>query len=473
MQNSPVFDPGLFTPTPARQSWRRGSVTVVEVSMELSPQVRMGVDVADPTVLSSVSVVEGASVQVLEAVTGAGSVDAWEQWLRSGDDTSLRALKLSGPWVRRMVVEAVRVHRRLPVDDAVLCLDEAVAEIGIDNSSAAARVIAWCVDGLDAVVDTAHAGGLPEPAAVRIEQALRSVADVVTGAQTRTRLHALVEQLEERESIDEIELDAALMRLIADHRQASHMGLGGGGVRHSSYLVDPAAVPARILRWTDAETGEIKVAFSGDLEVGGRIDARLATMAADPDRAEESLYAYAADATAGRILSVTRLEPAPTDPTDGEEDQRFEASLQFDFPAPTGPAQPQIVYGIFHVDTGPGRCRIDDTGVQLAEIDRLLIDCWTTHRVALATVESARLSNRPEEPGAVSSLLERARTAARLATEKLGILADSESDDEADELYTRAEAIDAYSAGLSASPATAEQGPLICEMVAAAGKEPA
>lgn len=466
-------------PVPARRprsrSWRRGPATVVEVSITVSPGVRIGVDVADPTALLSVTATENAAVDTLDEVTGPGTGQAWVAWCGSGDDTDLRNLIVTASWVRRIVAEAIRAHRPTAIDAAVLCLDEALADIGIDNPAAAARTLAWCVDGLDPVVTAVEDGVLPEAVAVLVEDTLRRAAEPVAGDRTRRAVTELLTRLDERETITDGQLDTWLGELTKP-AAATHLGETGREIRMASYAVDLAALPPRILRWNGARTPEILVEATGQFSPGGDIDARVYVTADDSDQAGDNLYVYAADVTGGTVLAITRLTPSADglDPTDG---QGLDAQLRFGYPKPTGPAQPRIEYGIFHTDTGPGRCRIDSIGVGLAAVDRLMIDAWTTHRDAVTAAALATRFGQEQTPDRVDILLSRARKLAQDAEHKLADLAErvekAGDTDLADRLNARADAAEAYRARLTKQPATPAQGPITCEIVAATWKQAA
>lgn len=475
--------PPAPTRRPQSRTWRRGPAVVTEVSITIAPQLRIGVDVADPTTFLSVHATEHADAGELDTVAGPGAEHAWTTWTAAGDDTALRNLTLTAPWVRRMVTESIRAHRPTPVDEAILTLDEALADIDIDNSAAAARAVAWCVDELDPVVDAAEDGALPETVAVLLEDTLRRASEPVAGTRTRRTVDDLLGRLAERESITDDQLDTWLTQIAEQHTSATHLGFHstsghasetGVEMRMVSHPVDLAALPPRILRWDGARTPEIFVEATGQFVAGGNIEAQLHVTAEDADRAEDSLYAYAADVTAGTILSITRLTPVPDgpDPTGGHT---LTTTLQFRFPQPTGPAQAKIEYGVFHTDTGPGKRRTGTAGLALAAIDRLMIDAWSTHREAVTAATFATLLGQEQNPNRIASLLDDAADLAEEAEQALNGLARrakrSGAGDIADRLNAHATAIAAYRTDLSAQPATPEQRPLTCEIVAATWKK--
>ena len=376
-------------------TWRRGPAAVAAVTLRLDGDVRLGVDAAFTDRLLAVTA-PPAAADALAEVFGPAGATAWQQYVDEHDGTALEELRLPTAWARRFEVEAVLTLRPTPLDRGVLALDEAQASAGIDDPVAAARVLSLTVGSIENLVDDLLDEQLPETLVVAIENALTSVAPLAT-ASTRARLEDGIAALDERTHFDGLDLelfqsvlDEYLTESMGD--MAVHAGDGGAQQAGSRYPVDLFALPARQVAWSGAGHDEVFVVTTGEnlYQPGAAMTSQVYVDVHDVDDAEQSLCAFVADGTTGRVLRIAPMHPTtdapeglgPVPDTVGEYGGRLTAALEYTFPAAQDGVATSLRFGVIDSrDRIPGM-RADRVGAQMVKVDRRAVDAWHSRREA-------------------------------------------------------------------------------------------
>lgn len=342
---------------------------------------------------------------------------------REPADTDVR---LRTPWARKAFVTGVERWLPHPIHEGALVLDNAAAYQAVGNAAAAARLVALAAPVLTALAADSANGLLSRLAVLELAGIARrceyAVADLTWGSQIRD----VANQIEVDSGVSALDPDIALLQWSSHDQRglAMSMGVEDGdedGVAKEA-VVDPAAVTARILEWAGSGSAEINIVETAD---GDQVSAELSvglSKFVDQDGYEVGrLSAFVAEEDGGAVLRTVDAQV--------DEHRVLRAELRYH-----RPESGDVVYGIFDADKGVQVLRYRNFDAVLVNIDRMMLDAWSTHRRAVSM--QAQIAQADDEQA------QRARTKARSlhrASER--ILGDARF--ELANLHSRLERVDA------------------------------
>lgn len=425
---TPQSQPVLIRELDSVASWRRGPAAVAAVSLRVDSEVTLEVDAVFPDRLLAVTT-PSTSVSSLTGVFGDAGTKAWRSYLDDKDPSLLEALRLPAEWSRRFEVEAVLTLRPTPVNRGQLALDQTLASASVEDPIAAARVLAFTVEAIEDLVDDLLDGALPESLVVAVETALIDSAPFATYP-FKARVEDGIAALGNRRSFDDLDLEL-FQTMLAESTSmtrgamAVHAGDGGPHATGTRYPVDPTAVPARLVRWSGAGHNEVFVvteaAKEGNqaYEPGSPMRSQVYIDVHDVDDAEQSLRAYVADRSTGKVLKISPMQvtdhtPEGLDPvsdTLGSHGGRLVADLEYTFPARGDGVETSLHFGVIALHGPLPAVRADKVGTQLVKVDRLAVDFWHCRRQAATAAQLAQRLRQVQDRAqhAAATLDERAR----------------------------------------------------------------
>ncbi|MGW2787024.1 hypothetical protein ACWC3X_38420 [Streptomyces populi] len=380
---------------------------------------------------------------------------------------------LPDAWARLGLVTGVQRWLPAPVPEATLAVDWALACHGAGLTEQARARFAAASASLLSRDEQFLEGELPEAMRPGLLAATHAAAQLL-GSQhpDAEELNDRATELEQTASLPEADRTARedlLAPLLGTAEPAAVQAEPSPRTEAlqeaTSAWVDPALVPARILRWDGAETPDLLVETH---QGRPRITVALADDADPDDQEVTELVARVLDLTTGAVCGSGVFLPAPSD------GHRIYADLDVLTPA-ADPLMQVYQAGRPH----PFLDTIRDQ--ELVRVDRLMLEAWALHRLAIA---AQALDDLDRE-----ILLPRAADRARLAAAALEDLASAWPQQDAsasplqpglrvaaghptrEDLLARAEAIRSYHTQLAiASPNLTDQAkdlvtqPLLAEM---------
>ncbi|USI89658.1 hypothetical protein [Rhodococcus pyridinivorans] len=439
---------------------------VTEVDLDVAPGVRVQIDAAAPAHILAWELHEDADPSAIANAVTDPTVFVAITTARTGASVSLPSLRLTEGWARLALTRAISRWSPKPLDEAALLLDEAAAHQQSGNRIAAARLVALTTPLLENLghrrLEGLLAGGPGNELTAIAQLAADSVSDKFWGAEIRVLADRLRAEIP---STDEV--DRWARGLIDEHSGASALALSVDTHGEpepepmfvvSSHRIDPHVVPARVFGWAGAESPEMFAEYQRgaahvlvSLQLADHLDPQVLY--------EGQFLAYAADRTTGRLVST---EPMAND------DRMLVASLPL-----FGHEFDSLVFGVFESDTDIRALRTTPLNLELAYIDRLMIDAWTHHRTALAVLHSldssAGNSTIDSAQDSVTALMGQARASAVNARNRIqATIASLPSDATAiaELLVARLDAIQRYVVSLRRT-AIPDDGmrPLLAEML--------
>lgn len=443
--------------------WASGlAPAIAEIAVPVGPGVEVIVDAGDTSQVLSWRIEEGADPSALaRACTDSTVADAVSRASTGAGDATLDSVTLTPSWARKALVLAVERWSTRSLDEAVLVLDEAAAEQRTGNSLAAGRLVALGSSVLEQLGTDCVEGDLTGGAAAELVDVSRFAAQAVEQTGWGHDIADIAAAVQAYSASDdtlvgawiEMELDAIFGDLMVATDYSTE-------VAAPVDKIDPASIPARILRWRGPDTFEIYARYRNDLDCVEVTVELSAGVSADCFEANQ-LVAYAADSSSGKLLA--------SGPMSGAGGQVLMARL------PLSESHVRTaLFGVYSTEvTAP--VRIDPVSRTLLQVDRLMLQAWDCHRAAVTVVHLADVHSGDAELEAANRARTRFLRAAQSATDEaldeLQQLVDEFLEEDptiAGLLQARLEAIGRFGTSLQAggSPVVGAH-PLLAELLSA------
>lgn len=441
--------------------WSPLPPAVASVHVTVGTGAVIEVDAADPSLVVGWGLQAGGDVQ---ALSGAFDDAQLATNLRLLADTGQDVFAKSAPaltaaWVRRATVAAVAQCTNRPVNESALLLDQASAHHATGRTTLATSLFQMAAPSLLDLGEDCLAGQITGGAATDIARIAGEASQVLSGSGWAPDVAELADQL--RADIEPFsDTDAGILaifdQLEAATRDLATAHLGGTKTTDKEYFIDPAAVPPRLLAWPGGAAEDLRVTnAAGSAQFV--VTANLAPSVDERTVELTELIAYAADTSTGELVAVAPMTVRGRTVT---------ATVTYDGPAAN------LTFGLYHADTDITALRLDELGLLLVEVDRLMLDAYRDHRLALAAIHEGDVVN------AVAAMEAKRDSCLASAGRYAGAAVDA-IDDYLDEhdvepdvmalLQRRRQVITAYGDGLSAGRLSSPPGaePLLSELLPA------
>lgn len=364
-------------------TWSSGRVAAVApVDVTIGPGVTVTVDAARSSEVLAWTIEDFGDPGMLAAACEPGvDVTALVDQVRTDQTLAATELSLRGRWARKALVAGMSRWLPRPVHEGALILDQAATYQATGNSFAAARLVALASPVLEALAQDCEEGLLSAAAAAELADVAGLAADAVDDLDWGPEVRDYARRIASHIGVSDLDVDLVLLQwrdLL--HTSGAVGSLSQPGVSSMvadddetriDVAVDPLVVTARIVRWIDADTPEVRVRVSGDdsdavaeltIDLSDSVDAGCHEVG--------QLSAYVADTTRGAVLRTMKTY------LDG---RTLRATLRFQMPESR-----TVQYGVFDADTGIGRLRTTALDYDIVRVDRMLLDAWSRHRASLA-----------------------------------------------------------------------------------------
>lgn len=351
------------------------------------PGVTVSVDLTDPRRVVAWTVPSPDALQALSGLFG----QTWLDTVRASltDAPGLRTAAASAPpplpeaWARLALAAGVQRWLPAPVPEAALCIDWALACHAVGLAEQARTEFATASASLLQRAEQCLDGDLPPAMRPGLHAATHTAAQLLgnehpDAAELADRAADLKEAADRQATVIHAAASAVgqdFLTALTGAALAVHAGLTVPDVPEAltTAWVDPTLVPARILRWEGAENPELLVESYPDRLL---ISATLAEDTDPEDKEVTELLARVLDPATGTVCgsgAFTGLEDLL-----GQDGHKIVAEVPLLAPAPELPTVQVYQAGRPH--------HVLDTirGPQLIRVDRLLLEAWTLHRLALA-----------------------------------------------------------------------------------------
>ncbi|MGW7368705.1 hypothetical protein ACWGI8_36075 [Streptomyces sp. NPDC054841] len=485
---------GLVTDEQGRMSWWNPEPAAVAAGVfSPAPGVTVSVDLIHPQRVLAWTMPGHGSLETLTALFGEAWASAMRDLLADAPHRGMTMAPAPPPlpeaWARVGLVAGVRRWLPAAVSEATVGIDQGLAchQAGLDEQAAAefAAVSASLLYRAERCLN----GDLPTAMRPGLLAATRVAAQLLGDEHpAAAELHDLAAELQAAEVVHTAAgaADEDLRGALPGAAPAVDVSAAAAPEAMAIAYVDPALVPARILRWDGAEAPELLVeTYTNPHRL--RISAVLTDDTEPDDQEVTELVARVLDPSEGTVCGSGVFLPAEDVHT--EDGHRIVAELPLHAPPP----DPLVVQVYQAGRPHPFLHTIRDPS--LIRVDRLMLEAWMRHRLALA----ARVLGDP----ACETLLQEAADRARDAAAALGELTATPADAEPlgpetagaaslaglrlaagrptlADLRARTAAIDAYLTVLVAAPPATAGGvqdpvaqPLLAELeLLAAGEAP-
>ncbi|MFI7643816.1 hypothetical protein [Nonomuraea sp. NPDC049400] len=337
----------------------------------------VSVDLTEPRRVLAWTVPHRDALQTLTDLFGEEWVRGVGAALASGTTAVPAPPLLPEPWARLGLVAGVQRWMPAPIPEATVGIDHALASHGAGLAEQASAEFAAGAASLLYRAEQFLNGELPRAMRPDLLAATRTAAQVLAdGHPDAAYLHDLAVELEAAVGVN------AASRAVGEGRlgagPAVHVGVSAPAAAPDALVtacVDPALVPARILRWDGAEAPELLVeTYTDPLRL--RISAVLADDTEPDDQEVTELVARVLDPSEGTVRGSGVFLPAEDIP-DGHG-RRIVADLPLYAGLPERPVVQVYQAGRRHPLLGV----IRDPG--FVRVDRLMLEAWMLHRLALA-----------------------------------------------------------------------------------------
>ncbi|MCC4306281.1 MULTISPECIES: hypothetical protein [unclassified Rhodococcus (in: high G+C Gram-positive bacteria)] len=447
-------------------SWFSGlAPAVAEVEVVVGRGVRVTVDAATPSAVMAWTLHRSADPEPLAASTGDPTLLDHIARARAGEIVNVAPLHLTEHWARRALTEAVSRWTMSPLDEGALMLDEAAAHEHTGNALAAARLVALASPALESLGQQCLDGFIVGGGAAELIEIAASAARSVDNLYWGPAVTDLSHRLEAVTAFDDADLEHMLTEFARAEESviSGHLGLETStsvvvNLAIIPAIIDPHALPARILSWRGAHAPELIVEYHGDSDevtISAHLAADVDPFSVEPGR----VLAYAADKVTGQVLAVEPMKAVH---------RTLVGTLVL-----TSSDLSAYTFGVLHSETDMRTLRSSAIGRDLVEVDRLMLEAWNRQRSALSALHVVE-AGASEETHAraqrtAAGLIGKSRTAAmnaRTILDQLVAGKASESAELVEALTVRRDAISRYLVTLrTVTTPTDGTHPLLVEML--------